>query len=280
MKTSSSSLAAHLAGEVTTLCTCWTVTRTDGVAMGFTDHDRDLSVGGVTYRAASGYTPSAVATSASLAVDNLDVDVVLDDDGITEADLRAGLYDHATVEVMLVNWAAPTDGGIILSKGHLGEVTCKRSVATAEIRGLAQALATNLGEYFSADCRAALGDARCGVDLAVLTVSATVTAVESRRCFTVGGVAGSDYVGGLVAFTSGACAGLKMEVKACDGGSITLFVPMPREIAVGDGLTIRPGCDKSIATCHGRFDNVVNFRGEPFVPGNDAALRYPDAHSG
>ncbi|MFN3077974.1 MAG: DUF2163 domain-containing protein [Alphaproteobacteria bacterium] len=177
MKSSSSSLAAHLNGEVTTLCTCWRLTRADGVVMGFTDHDRDLSVAGVTYRAASGYTPSAVATSASLAVDNMDVDVVLDDDGITEADLRAGLYDHAIVEVMLVNWTAPTDGGVVVSKGHLGEVKLKRSIATAEIRGLAQALATNIGEYISADCRAALGDARCGVDLDGLTVAGTGSAI-------------------------------------------------------------------------------------------------------
>ncbi|MEO5376066.1 MAG: DUF2163 domain-containing protein [Alphaproteobacteria bacterium] len=280
MKPASANLAAHLAGEVTTLCTCWTITRTDGLVLGFTDHDRDVTVGGMSYRAAGGYSPSAVASSASLAVDNLDVDVVLDDEGITDGDLRAGLYDHAEVEVMLVNWAAPTDGGMVLSRGHLGEVALKGAVATAEIRGLVQALATNIGEYFSADCRASLGDARCGVDLTALTVAGAVTAVMSRRRFTAAGVAGAEYVGGMVAFSSGACAGLRMEVKASDGADITLFVPVPREIAVGDSFTIHPGCDRTAATCRQRYDNIINFRGEPFVPGQDRAMDYPNARSG
>ena len=54
MKTVSAALAQHLAGDVTTLATCWKITRRDGVVLGFTDHVRDLDVDGVTYRAASG----------------------------------------------------------------------------------------------------------------------------------------------------------------------------------------------------------------------------------
>ena len=91
MKTATSELAAHLVGEVTTLATCWKITRRDGVVLGFTDHIRDLDIDGVTYRAASGYTRTAIRSTADLAVDNLDVESVFSDDGITEADLRA---DH------------------------------------------------------------------------------------------------------------------------------------------------------------------------------------------
>jgi hypothetical protein len=53
MKTVSAALAQHLAGEVTTLATCWKITRRDGVFQGFTDHVRDLDVDGVTYKPAS-----------------------------------------------------------------------------------------------------------------------------------------------------------------------------------------------------------------------------------
>jgi hypothetical protein len=84
MKTASAELAQHLAGEVTTLATCWQITRRDGVVLGFTDHVRDLIVDGVTYRAASGYTRTAIRGTADLAVDNLDVESVFSEDGITE----------------------------------------------------------------------------------------------------------------------------------------------------------------------------------------------------
>jgi hypothetical protein len=75
-KTVSSALAQHLASEVTTLATCWRITRRDGVVLGFTDHVRDLEVDGVTYRAVSGYTRTAIRGTADFAVDKLDVESV------------------------------------------------------------------------------------------------------------------------------------------------------------------------------------------------------------
>ena len=44
MKLISSELRSHLDGEVTTLCRCWVIERTDGVKLGFTDHDETLLV--------------------------------------------------------------------------------------------------------------------------------------------------------------------------------------------------------------------------------------------
>ena len=37
------------------------------------------------------------------------------------------------------------------------------------------------------------------------------------------------------------------------------------------------GCNKNFATCRDRFANAVNFRGEPYLPGNDLLTRYPGA---
>lgn len=34
-------------------------------------------------------------------------------------------------------------------------------------------------------------------------------------------------------------------------------------------------CDRRLATCRERFDNVANFRGFPHIPGNDFVLKYP-----
>ena len=99
MKTISSGLAQHLAGEVTTLATCWKITRRDDVVPGFTDHVRDLRVDGVTSRAASGYTCS----TADLAVDSPDVESTFSEDGITEEDLRGGKYDFVHVRMLLIN---------------------------------------------------------------------------------------------------------------------------------------------------------------------------------
>ena len=66
MKQISTQLAAHLAGEVTTLATCWKLTRRDTTIFGFTDHDQDIVYSGITYKAATGFTPTAIQNSGSL----------------------------------------------------------------------------------------------------------------------------------------------------------------------------------------------------------------------
>jgi uncharacterized phage protein (TIGR02218 family) len=95
VKSINPAMLTHLASEVTTLATILKLTRGDGVVMGFTDHDRDITVGGVTYEAAIGYTRSALSSKSDLSVDNLQVAGVIDSAGIADVDVRAGVYDYA-----------------------------------------------------------------------------------------------------------------------------------------------------------------------------------------
>jgi len=279
MKTISSPLAAHIAGEVTTLATCWKLTRRDSTVMGFTDHDADLVIGGVTYAAATGFTPSAVASNATLAVDNLEVEGMLSAGAITEPDIMAGLYDFAAIDIFMVNYADLTQGSLKLRRGWLGEVSLSRQHFVAEVRGLAQALAQNIGELFSPSCRASLGDARCKINLSGFTATSAVTTSADRQHFIASGLTGAAgiYTLGLVTFTSGANAGLSMEVKehtyvTGTGGEVTLSLALPYAIAPGDTFSIVQGCDKTIGTCKAVFNNVANFRGEPHIPGIDKML--------
>lgn len=76
-----------------------------------------------------------------------------------------------------------------------------------------------------------------------------------------------DY--GLFSATSGACAGRSMEVKSYVPGQWTLVLPMPYALAIGDTYTMVAGCNKVFSTCRAKFDNQKNFRGFPYVPGQD-----------
>jgi len=282
MKTISSGLAQHLAGEVTTLATCWKITRRDGVVLGFTDHVRNLEVDGVTYQAASGYTRTAIRSTADLAVDNLDVESVFSDGGITEVDLRTGRYDFAEIRMFLLNYEDLGQGILKLRRGWLGEVTIRDGMYVAELRGMTQKLLMTVGEVYAPDCAADLGDARCGVDLAALEESGTVSAVSSITAFQTSLVQATGwYDGGELIWTSGANAGQTVAVRSWDAATstLTLFLPALYPIQAGDPFIVRPGCDKTFATCQAKFDNAVNFRGFPHVPGNDQVLGYPDAQS-
>ncbi len=140
-----------------------------------------------------------------------------------------------------------------MKRGTIGQVELKDTIFKAELRGLTQALSQQIGELYTPNCRADLGDARCKIDLAALTTSGTVTAVSDRYGFTdTARIEATDYwSGGLLTWTSGANASRKMEVRSFASGVFTLFLPMPSEINVGDAYAVQPGCDKSFSMCCG-----------------------------
>lgn len=276
MKSLSAALEAHLASGTTTLCWCWKIVRRDGTALGFTDHDAPVRLDDLTCDAATGFTASEVQSSLGLAVDNLTVTGALSAATLNEHDLAAGLFDNADVEIWRVNWADPTQR-VLMRKGSLGEVQRGKTGFTAEVRGLAHRLNQPVGRVFAHGCDADLGDGCCKVS--ITPVAATVAAVTDARRFTLSGIAGYAsgwFAGGKLVFTGGANLGRAMEVKrhglAAGIVTIELWQAMSDPIAAGDAVTLTPGCDKQFATCKTKFANAANFRGFPYMPGNDVAF--------
>jgi uncharacterized phage protein (TIGR02218 family) len=279
-------LQDHLDSGATTLCWCWKIARADGAVQGFTDHDAQLAFAGVTYQAASGFTASEVQSTMGLAVDNLTALGALSADTLNEDDLAAGLYDNAAIEIWRVNWAS-TDQRLLLRKGNLGEVQRGRTAFQAEVRGLAHVLNQPVGRAYGHSCDADLGDARCTVALggADFTGAGTITAIADQRRFTASGLgsyASAWFAGGKLTFTGGANAGRAMEIKrhalSATTASIELWQAMSQPLAIGDTFSIAAGCDKQFATCKSKFANAVNFRGFPYMPGNDAVIAGPAAN--
>lgn len=112
---------------------------------------------------------------------------------------------------------------------------------------------------------------------------AVIAAVTDQRIFdiTVSDPRAVDdwFSYGVAHWESGASVGLGMEVKKFTqtGAVIELFLPMRRTLAIGDKLRIFPGCPRYLTICKTKFDNVVQYRGFPHVPGNDFVAQYPDA---
>lgn len=275
MKIISSGLASHLSGEVTTLATCWKLTRRDSTVMSFTNHNKDIMYNSLLYKASTGFTPTAIAANSNLSVDNLDIEGMLDDSAIKDEDINAGLYDFAEIEIFMVNYTDLTQGVLNLRRGYLGEVRLSGSNFVAEVRGLMQNLAQEIGELYSPSCRAKLGDSRCKINMEGYTVTGTITSITDNRVFEDSGrsEANNYFDYGKITFTSGNNSGLSMEVKTFIDNEINLVFPMPYNIQIGDGYTMQAGCDKTLSTCIGRYNNVVNFRGEPHVPGIDKMLQ-------
>ncbi|MDQ0454277.1 DUF2163 domain-containing protein [Rhizobium paknamense] len=282
MRKLSAAFAAHIAGEATTLCTAWRVTRTDGVVLGFTDHDRDLSFDGTVFAAASGFSASDGEAVADLSAAASEVAGAFSSAAITEADLSAGRFDGAKVEVFRVNWQAPEEH-VLLKVQTIGEVSRQAGQFSAELRSFAAKLDRQQGRLFSRRCDARLGDGRCGVDMSVTgrRVVASIASVEAADRLVIAGVSGSDdgaFRHGRLSVTGGAAAGVVAEIEeslVTDAGlAVTLWLPLEVLPVAGDAVVLEIGCDRSFATCRDSFGNAANFRGFPHMPGADFAYSY------
>jgi len=85
----------------------------------------------------------------------------------------------------------------------------------------------------------------------------------------------NSYRYGVVEWLTGDNTGATMEVVESDiDGSFILFESMYAQILPGDTFSVYRGCDRTVLTCEVVFDNVINFRGEPGIPGQDAILLF------
>lgn len=180
-----------------TLCWVWRITLSDETIMGFTDHDRSFVFEGIDCVPAAGLDPQAASD---------DMVGILTSDRITDADVEAGRYDGAQVEILRVNWTDPSQF-VAIASGYLGEIRRKGARFEAEWAGLASRLERSTGRVFSRTCDADFGDTRCGVDAA--------------------------------------------------------------------GFPEGTVCPRTFSACKNKFDNSQNFRGFPYILGDDALVAAP-----
>jgi uncharacterized phage protein (TIGR02218 family) len=264
----------------TTLAHCVHLLRRDGFVLALTlDHDRPLPFEGVVYQPAFGAMPSTVETSSQLNVDNLDAKGALMALGVQEKDIAAGVWDGCAWKSFRVNWRDLSMGADPIKTGTFGELTVGRNTFNAEVRGITQVLQQTIGDVAKPACNANLFDTRCGVSMTegVWMFSGVTVNPQNNRQFAATVTQPDDFfAGGKVVWTSGANAGLAMEIQSHLGNQITLQEPMPYPIVTGDACVLYAGCLKRDTDCRDKFDNIVRFRGFPTVPGQDQMLRGPE----
>ena len=123
-------------------------------------------------------------------------------------------------------------------------------------------------DVYQPSCLNTVYDSKCTLSKSAnsttgaVSSGATTTAVPT----TISAAAGV-YTLGTLTFTSGANNGAWRSVKSQDGsGNLTFAFPLLKVPAAGDTFTIAKGCDRQMATCSGKFGNLINFRGQPFIP--------------
>ncbi|WP_237342967.1 DUF2163 domain-containing protein [Wolbachia endosymbiont of Folsomia candida] len=121
-------------------------------------------------------------------------------------------------------------------------------------------------ELYSPTCRAQFCDDKCKADTQKFSKISTVTKVIDEKRFEDVNLTENDeyYKHGIVKF-SGSVA-FEGVVKEYKNKVITLFASPPYQISAGDQYSILAGCDKTFSTCKSKFNNTINFHGEPYIP--------------
>jgi uncharacterized phage protein (TIGR02218 family) len=288
VKALATALQTHYASDAVSPAVLLRITRRDGAVFAYTSHDEPITVGGVTY-AAQGLGSTAFEAGGDFSVDNLSITTLDDGTIFTREAVMGGLWADADFVAQRLNWAAPGDGVETITFGTLGEIVMRRGQVIIELRSILQYLQQPVGIVTSKTCRARLGDAGCKVNLAPFTHSGTVTATAGTAGFTASALTqAADYFGeGEILWVTGPNAGLRNKIKThATGGVFTLVVPMPTAITVGNTFSAIAGCRKrherttanpsGISDCITKFNNILNFQGEPHAQGVDALTAGPD----
>ncbi|MBA3325178.1 MAG: DUF2163 domain-containing protein [Rhodobacteraceae bacterium] len=284
-------LQARLDSGATTMCRCWRVRRRDGAEFGFTDHDGDVAFDATTFKASTGMDARAIQSTTGLAVDNSQAVGALSDAGVNEEDVRSGRFDRAKVEHWLVDWSRP-DLRVLMFVGHFGEIRRADGAFEIELRGLTEALNAAVGRTLKRSCDRRLGDEKCRFDLdapGFASEAEVIAATSGVRIEAAGlnGFAPGWFAAGSLTWLTGANAGELASVKVDSPGNagrrIDLWQAPGAQVGAGDRFRIFAGCDKQAGTCGGKFNNFLNFRGFPDIPGDDWVAAYPkngEVHDG
>lgn len=264
-----------LSAPVVPLAWCWRIERCDGVVLGLTTHDRVLTVEGLPYRPEPGIRPSAIRQKAGPSGDSFDVSGALSSATIAAADLAAGRWNGARLALLVVDWQQPEAHHLVVADGRLGSVSVQGGQFVAELAGRDAVLLGSSVPETSAECRAELGDRACGVALVAHMQVVTILSASGSELLVDATLGAGDFTFGRLRWIDGAVRGLVRTIVANGVDRVTLS-----DVPAGVGLAglraeIIAGCDKRAATCSARFGNIVNFRGEPHLPGVDLLTRFP-----
>lgn len=269
MRNFSAGLQSALESSSTIIGTYTKVTRTDGEVTRFVDLDEDSYFDGELYFAAGGSERTAVEISVGLGADNVDLRGLFDEDLWDEDELLSGAFNYARIEIFLGVHGDASLEKIPMMLGHFGEIEYDAGVYRIKVNCYNYGFSRNIGASTSPVCRDRLGGPRCKKDLAALQTSCTILEVISGTTFRLSVSAAQSHVQGLLGLTSGAAIGAEMEIKHVSGDTVTTYLPFAVLPAAGDSALLTPGCPGTREACKNTFNNLLNFDGEPDLPGQD-----------
>lgn len=281
---SASDLITHNSKSTLSLCACiHLVSEVTAQVVAITSWSSDLTsvpgYAGVTFKSTSGVAASKVEHSEGARPANMEGDIFLLTASVSEADILAGVWVHATGTIFVTNYDALNMGQLEMIKGPISQIVQRFPLASVEFQSWSSALSRMIGTVTRPECANRFCDSNCTLNLATYTKTGTLTSVTSASVFTdtARTEADGEFDNGEFVFTSGSNAGLPFRtIDTWASDTWTLRQPFPYVPQVGDAYSAVIGCRKRFsADCITRFANAENFKGWPHVPTPEQLLKLP-----
>lgn len=277
---------------------------TDLSVIGLTSNTRDMTLPGhpgITFKSAAGMMPSNAQQSINEDT-TLEMTGIYSDDLFKRTDVLGGKWENARIEIFNACWDNTNLGELLIFTGFLGEVKDFQTFFTAEGRGLSSKLSQDVGWVTQRTCRVKkFRDSQCGHTASTVTVGGNnyqivQTDLPLKSPYNAGkyavfldasyldkgdAISQNLFANGSLKCTTGANAGITREITA-NGVSTSVLTavpvnlkrPFPFDIASTDKFTLTFGCNRTVEDCQ-KYSNIINFRGEPFVPGLTQMMKIP-----
>lgn len=278
---------------------------TDVTTIGLTSNTRDMTLpahSGITFKSAAGLMPSSMQEAIGEAT-TLEMMGIYDALLFDREDVIGGKWENARVEIFIACWDNVNLGELVLFSGFLGEFKDMQEYFTAEGRGLISKLSQDVAVVTTRACRVKeFRNAECGHTASTVTINAITYDISypnvspksssSKRIIIIdtnywtGFIIPKDipptnyFQNGKITCTSGLNDGLSREISSnAVGGTemkVALKRPFPFAVSATDQFTLVAGCNRTVEDCR-KYSNIINFRGEPYVPNITTVSKVPSA---
>jgi uncharacterized phage protein (TIGR02218 family) len=261
----------------------YTITLKSGTVLRYTTWDANLLVLGNMFLTGPPHiSRSAIEEKTGMDVATLDLTIesslsdTLNGAPVLQA-IGQGLFDGADFRIdrLFMDSNSAQIGMVARFSGFIGQVDeLTRNSAKIIVNAATAYLNMQLPSIIlQPGCTNTLFDPRCGLSKATFAANLVVQAGSSVNKIITTSVQPDTYFdNGQLVFTSGANNGMVKAVRQFTGGVIYFNSPLPFAPNTGDSFTAYPGCDKTQATCTGKFNNLANFEGFPYVPAPETAI--------
>lgn len=271
-----------LNNQVFFMADLFTITLTNGTILRYTNCDVPLIVAGNKYAVLS-IVRNGTTQTRGIDVDELEMTITTDKLDVIPGGLTfmqgiaAGTFDNAIIRLDRIFsptpfiWNMPAISIDYVLLWWIGIFNVDEAGGlTTEIKAASMTQLLNVKfprNLYYPSCIYTLGDSQCGINLASYVVSGSVLAGSTRTSIPTNLVLADNYLNqGTITFTSGANTNVRASIKSCVNKKIIIMRSLPALPVAGDTFTVTPSCQKMMTRCSSLFNNLVHFRGYPFIP--------------